>query len=261
VNPDQRARRTTAVQRWIAARDGVVHSADVRAAGFSAHDIALAVDAGALTRIRRSWLATPQSDDILRRAASVSGRLTCVTLATARGLWVPSPDPQRPRPHIAVPRSRSRIDGEGLNLHWAAGPVPVGRTALSDPLLNVLFHVARCLPRVDALAVWESALRKGLTAPEILVRTQWRSTRAAELAGQASVLSDSGIETVFVDGMRALGLTVRQQVRIEGHRVDTLLVLRGYTILRFDYQQILFDWEHVARTVLTALAQGLHRAR
>ncbi len=116
----------------------------------------------------------------------------------------------------------------------------------------------------------------------------WRSSRARELAARASVLSDSGLETVFIDGMRALGLAVRQQVWIDGHPVDVLvgealvvqldgfahhqgadrrrdiradarLTLRGYTVLRFDFQQVLFDWAYVEATVLEALAQGRQR--
>jgi very-short-patch-repair endonuclease len=124
-----------------------------------------------------------------------------------------------------------------------------------------------------------------------LQRVDWRSTRAAELAAVASSLSDSGLETTFLDGLRPFGLRIRQQVRLEGHPVDLLvgdrlviqidgfafhsgpgdrrrdiahdaaLVLHGYTVLRFDYFQILFDWDAVLASVLDAVSQGLHRAR
>ncbi|MFC6356989.1 DUF559 domain-containing protein [Luethyella okanaganae] len=83
---------------------------------------------------------------------------------------------------------------------------------------------------------------------------------------------------------------MRQQVVIDGHRVDGLigdrlvlqidgfdyhsepaqrrrdlrddrrLVLRGYTVFRYDYKQILFEWKTVEAEVLGAIAQGLHRA-
>jgi very-short-patch-repair endonuclease len=286
----QRVDRTTVLQAWITRRGGVAHTRDVRAGGFSPHDIACAVRSGALVRIRRSWLATRESDEAARTAAALGGRLTCVSLAARMGLWVPSVDVGRTRPHVSVPHSRSRVAAGAAIVHWAKGPVPVSPTATRDPILNVLFHVARCLPRIDALAVWESALRQRHVEPGVLARTRWRSTRAAELAEQASVLSDSGLETVYIDGMRRVGVHVRQQVWIAGHPVDGLigerlvtqidgfahhragerrrdirhdaeLVLLGYTVLRFDYQQILFDWEHVESTVLTAIAQGVHLAR
>ncbi|WP_457098386.1 endonuclease domain-containing protein [Microbacterium sp. P5_E9] len=165
-----------------------------------------------------------------------------------------------------------------------------GRTAIDDPIVNVLFHVARCLPQLDALAVWESAIRKGKADPAVLAQVDWGSSRARELAAVASLLSDSGLETVFIARLRGLPLQIRQQVRIDGHPVDALigerlivqldgfehhrakdrrrdlqadarLALRGYTVLRFDYQQVLFDWPFVEGAVLTAVAQGLHRAR
>ncbi|WP_260857453.1 endonuclease domain-containing protein [Microbacterium sp. 1.5R] len=148
--------------------------------------------------------------------------------------------------------------------------------------------MARCQERVDALAIWESALRQGLADPAVLSRVQWRSTQAEALASVASSLSDSGLETHFVDLMRRHGVRVRQQVRIDGHPVDGLigdclvtqldgfahhssaadrrrdieadarLRLRGYTVLRFDYVQVLFHPEAVAEIVLMAMAQGLH---
>jgi very-short-patch-repair endonuclease len=176
-------------------------------------------------------------------------------------------------------------------LHWASGPAPVTRTIVEEPLVNVLFHVARCLRPHDALAVWESALRRRKTSAEVLQRIAWRSTAATRFARVAGDLSDSGLETRFVRGMRAAGVMVRQQVRIDGHSVDGLigealvvqldgfefhsspadrrrdieadarLVLRGYTVIRFDYFQVFFDWDHVVETILLAIAQGLHRHR
>lgn len=108
-------------------------------------------------------------------------------------------------------------------------------------------------------------------------------------ASHASLLSDSGLETYLVDRLRPFGVDLRQQVWIEGHRVDLLigqrlvvqidgyehhrrakdrrrdiahdarLRLLGYTVLRFDYQQVVFEWPDVERTILMAVAQGLHR--
>ena len=285
-----RAARTKKLRAWIRERGRVAHSLDIRAAGYSAHDLALAVASGDLVRIRRSWLATKDCDPTRLRAASVSGRVTCVSAAKLEKLWIPRLDEAQQRPHIAVAPTSSRFDGSGLSLHWSRGPVIAGRTLIDDPIVNVLFHVARCLPRLDALAVWESAIRKGKADPAVLAQVEWGSSRARELAAVASLLSDSGLETVFIARLRGLPLRVRQQVRIDGHPVDALigerlvvqldgfahhraderrrdlradarLALRGYTVLRFDYQQVLFDWPFVEGAVLTAVAQGLHLAR
>ena len=178
-----------------------------------------------------------------------------------------------------------------MMLHWAHGPAPVGRTTVEEPILNVLFHAARCLPRSDALALWESAIRKRLADPQILRRVAWRSTRAAELARMSEDLSDSGLETRFFDGMRRAGIGVRRQVKVDGRPIDgqigeslliqvdgfafhssasdrrrdieadARLALRGFTVLRFDYFQVFFRWNYVLETILTAMAQGLHRRR
>lgn len=106
----------------------------------------------------------------------------------------------------------------------------------------------------------------------------------------AGSLSDSGVETAFAFLMRSSGVGLRQQVWVDGHpldgligerlaiqldgfahhqgrqrrrdlRADARLALRGFTVLRFDYQQVLFDAAYVRETVLLAIAQGLHRAR
>lgn len=42
-------------------------------------------------------------------------------------------------------------------------------------------------------------------------------------------------------------------------RADARLVLRGYTILRFDVHQVLHDARYVEQTVQAAMAQNLHR--
>ena len=214
---------------------------------------------GRVRRVRRSWLVSTDCDPRRAAAASVGGRVTCVSGAALHGLWVPRRDDM----HIAVRPNAARFESAGVKIHWATGPSPVRRRAVDDPLINVLFHVARCLPRRDALAVWESALQRGVVDREVLRLVAWRSTRARELASLATVLSDSGLESVFIDGLRHMGLPVRQQVWIDGHRVDVLvgdrlviqldgfahhqasdrrrdiradarLTLRGYTVLRFD---------------------------
>lgn len=290
--PHARARPSLSRQNqlivWLTKRNGVAHGSDARAAGFTLHDITGALQAGRLRRIRRSWLVTPDCDERRVAAASVSGRVTCVSWAALMGLWGPETGAV-PRTHVAVPGNASRFSAAGLRLHWAAGPAPVSRNANEDHVLNVLFHVAQCLPRRDALAVWESAIRKNVADGAVLGRVSWRSSQAGALASVASLLSDSGLETVFVDGMRRVGVTVRQQVWIDDHPVDGLigtslvvqidgfshhsaaaerrrdlradarLVARGYVVLRFDYQQVLFDWDEVLDTILTAMAQGAHR--
>lgn len=271
--------------KWLGSR-GVAHTSDARAAGFPPGKILAAVTAGSAQRIGRSWVAAPDCEPRKLAAAAVRGRVTCVSAAALAAVWTPDHD----RVHVAVGGNASRFDATDLVVHWSPGPAPVGRNAVVDPMLNSLFHVAQCLSQKDALAVWESAIRLKKVDASVLRRVAWRNPRATALASVASALSDSHLETTFVDGLRRAGIVVRQQVRVDGHpldgligeklamqidgfafhstaadrrrdiRADARLALRGYTVLRFDFWQILFDWDYVLATVQTAISQNLHRS-
>ena len=281
-NPAQRLAR---LLEWLSKR-GIAHTSEARAAGFTAREIATLVSSGEAHRERRSWLVARGTDDRRVRAIRVGGRPTCISAAKMSDLWTPD----HHELHVAVVANASRLDHTGLRLHWAPGPAPVGRLTVAEPMINVLFQVARCVPRDDALAVWESAIRQKQVDPRTLTRIAWHSSAAAELAQIASALSDSGLETRFADGVRRAGISIRQQVRLEGHPVDGLigdflvvqldgfehhrsaaarrrdiahdarLTLRGYTVLRFDFEQVYFHWDEVLATIQMAMAQGLHLA-
>ena len=275
-----------ALVEFLRRRGGAAHTRTARAAGFTPHTMVTAVRDGRLERVRRSWLIHPDCTASRRAAAARGGRLTCVSAAAERDLWVPAVSDL----HIWVPPSASRVDATGVRLHRGIGPVPLSGIDPDEHILNVLFHVASCLPPVDPLAVWDSALRRRIVDIEVLERVVWRSPRAAEIAGAARALSDSGLESHFRALLAAAAIAVRQQVRIDGHDVDGLigerlvvqldgfafhsaaadrrrdlaqdarLVLRGYTVLRFDYAQVMFDPETVLDRIRTAMAQGLHLA-
>lgn len=267
---------------WLHARGGVAHTTALRDAGFTTHGIRQALRGGAAHWERRSWLALAGADPVLRQAAALGARTTCLTAAARAGLWTPAHDEL----HLSVPPTAARRDPTGVRLHWGVAPMPVARTTLIEPVINVLAHVAGCAAPADALCVWESALRKGAVQPGVLTGVRWRGS-AQQLAALASVLSDSGLETRFVVLMRGLGVEVRQQVWIDGHPVDGLigerlvvqldgfahhqgadrrrdlradarLVLLGYTVLRFDLVQLLFHPDEVVASIATALAQQRH---
>lgn len=271
---------------WMRARGAVAHSTHLHAAGFSRYTIAALVAAGAVRRVRRSWLLLPECDPRRVAAVGLGGRVTCLSGAELLGLWTPPHEDA----HVAVARNSTAREVDGIRIHWADGPASFARHTVDDPLLNVLHHVARCRPEREALAVWESAVRTRQIALPVLARIPWHGKGAQGILARLSALSDSGLETEFIVLMREIGVTVRQQVWIDGHPVDGLigerlvvqldgfahhssvadrrrdieadarLALRGYTVLRFDYQQVMFQPEFVTETVRTALAQGLHLA-
>ena len=276
--------RMLPLTEWMRQHHGVAHSTTVRLAGYDVQAVKTAVVSGAVTRVRRSWLVSRERSDERRQAAQAGGRVSCVTAARELGLWTPDTT----HTHIAVPGTASRIGNSELIVHWARGPIAVPSRSAEEPLLNVLFHTARCLEPERAVLIWESALRRGLVSAGQLERVAWRSERADRIAELSSSLSDSGLETRFVWIMSEIGVRVQQQIWIDGHPVDALigerlvvqsdgfahhstvkdrrrdisadarLTLLGYTVLRFDYHQLLSDSAGVQSTVRIAMAQGLH---
>lgn len=156
------------------------------------------------------------------------------------------------------------LDAPGT-VHWSTPIAPTGRKALVESTEDAVAHIAGCLPREQALAVWESAARKERLSQAALREVRWKTVAARECAESVTGLSDSGLETIFAFRLRHLRVGIRLQVVIAGRRVDALigdrlvtqidgyafhssaadrrrdvehdaeLVLRGYTVVRFTY--------------------------
>ncbi|ASD21773.1 DNA helicase [Cryobacterium sp. LW097] len=271
---------------WLARHHGVAHSAQALRAGFTRYSIRQSIAGGECERIRRDWLALPTAPADLRAAAALGGRVACLSVAWQLELWHLSDGMN----HVSMPRNTAVPASETLRVHWSIGPVPVARFALVEPIENALVHIAECQPFENALVVWDSALNKKLVTQASLARLHLRSAAARAVREVASGLADSGLETLPVSRLAAIGIRVSQQVMLAGHRVDGLigqrlvlqsdgfsfhstaeqrradiahdrrLVLLGFTVLRYDYRQILFDWPRVEAEILHAMAQGLHLA-
>lgn len=190
--------------------------------------------------------------------------------------------------HVAARSHAGRVAPlAGTTVHWATPPVPRHADALEDPIENVLAAVAACQPWEHALAIWESALRKGLLDRSSLGRLRL-SARARNLLEVAQPFADSGLETFVPPRLRWLKLRIVPQAWIAGHRVDFLigerlvlqidgghhvgpqrtsdiehdaqLMLMGYHVIRVGYDQVVNDWPAVQDVIMRAVAQGLHRA-
>lgn len=282
-----RTRRRDAVP-WVMKRDGIVHRHDLRDAGFSPADLRDAVRAGALRMIRRDWFVAPNADTASVAAVEAGGRVACVSAARARGWWIP--DGVGTRLHVAVRPTGPRLSDAHV-LHWSDPLVPVARGAAIVSCEDALQHVAGCLALTDALVIWESAVRTERLDPTVLQRMPWTSAAARALAFDVTGLSDSGLETILLRGLCHLSVALRPQAVIAGHRVDLLvgewtvvqvdgyayhstaadrsrdlaqdheLTVRGYTVLRFTYAQIVHDWPHVARVIAQTVAASSGRPR
>lgn len=265
-------------------RGGVARTVALNRSGVGRREVERLVAHGQLVRIRRGWVATADADSTLVACAQSNVVLTCVTQARRLGLWVFADDA---RCHVAAPSHSGRAPTATAIVHWAQPVVPRHPDALVDSIENVLAAVAACQPFESALAVWESALRQGLVRRELLARLALPAC-ARRLLAQAEVWSDSGLETFVVPRLLWLGLPLRRQIWIHGHRVDLLigdrlvlqidgghhvgaqrvednahdaaLMLLGYHVIRVGYGQIIDGWPDVQELIMRAIAQGLHRA-
>lgn len=269
----------------LRARGGVARVASLVDARVSRYVVSNAVACGMLLRPRRGWVAIPDADPHLLAAARAGVVLTCVTRAERLGLWVLAGD----GPHVAVAptASRLKLQNEKVTVHWAAPVQPRPQGTLEDGILNTLILVANCQAHEAALAVWESALRKGMVSRQELARLPLGSA-ARRLLEAATPFADSGLESIFRTRLRWLRLPIRSQIWIEGHHVDLLigdrlvvqidgghhvglqraedvahdaaLMLLGYHVIRVTYVQVVERWPEVQDLVMRAIAQGLHKA-
>lgn len=269
----------------VATAGGVSRLRDLRDSGYSRRTIDSLRASGELLPAGRGWVSTRDADPYLIAAARAGVVITCVTAAARLGLWVPE---GVERAHVAAPATSSRATSLRAQIHWATPLVPRHPAVLVDPIENVLHLVAACQPYEDALAVWESALHQRLVDLDALRGYPWRPA-ARRLLAEAQPWSDAGLETYVVPRLRWLRLPLRRQTWLHGHRVDLLigdrlvfqidgsthvgaqrdsdnahdgqLRLRGYTVIRVGYRQVMHDWAAVQELIMRAVAQGLHLAR
>lgn len=268
--------------------DAACHREQLRAAGYTDRDLRALVRAGEIEVFRRSWFVGRDADGDLREAARRGGRLTCTSLARRRGWWMPEGIDTDPHLHFVPGSTGLRLEEAWAGVaHWTRPIAPVGRSLIAG-VEDALAHLALCLPREQALVVWEAACRVEKIAPEALRRVRWASRAAIEVAAEVNGLADSGLEVLVCAPLRRLPVQVRQQVVLAGKPVDVLvgrwlvvqidgwahhsssaqrskdiahdaeLRLRGYTVLRFSYAQVVHDRDAVLRTIRRALAAGLH---
>jgi very-short-patch-repair endonuclease len=171
----------------------------------SRHQLDRAVAAGDVVRLGRSRLALPAADDALRAAAQVRGVVSHQSAALRHG-WKVKRVPAVP--HVTVPRNRSRIDAQGVVVHWGNLTAAQLLVGVTSPLQTVV-DCARTLPFDEGLAIADSALRSGaVTRRDFLVAasTSPRSGRAAALrvAEHASAKAANPFESV----LRAIALEV-----------------------------------------------------
>lgn len=284
---------------WLEERDGIGHRDDASDAGFTPSHVRAAIRSGSVRRIRAKWIALDSAAPELVTAAFAGGALTCTTLARRRGWWVPpgvtekSKGDEKPstieKVHLHLPVHES-LRADDVTAHWAKPLTPRHPRMLEASVEDALSDVAPCFEIDQAVATWESAIRTTSTTLESLRSVRWRSAAARRCLLHVRPGTDSSLETVFHVRLSAWGVRLRLQVQLAGHPVDFLigthlvvqidgwsfhsssadrtrdvahdaeLRMRGYTVLRFSYPQVMFNWEHVEHVLASAISRGLHLA-
>ena len=252
-------------------------------------ELEAAVEHGAVLRLARGVYALPDAPAAVRAAAALRGVVSHTSAAQHWSLdLVAVPE----RPHVTVARNRSGLDGgAAVHLHWADLRASDVQSGATSPLRTVV-DCSRTLPFTQALAVADSALRRGLLTADVLLDR----ARATEGAGRDAVMdvaraADGRAANAFESALRAVvlgaGVTgFRPQVLLRGRgfvaRVDLgdprrrialeadsfawhgdraalardcrrydELVARGWLVLRFAWEHVMFEQEWVAGTVRT----------
>ncbi|MEL5991113.1 type IV toxin-antitoxin system AbiEi family antitoxin domain-containing protein [Microbacterium phosphatis] len=269
----------------LVAIGGIARGEALARRGVTRAGLRAAVHEGRIHRIRRGWYSLPEADPELRAAARVGGLVSCVSLTRRRGLW----DPPASGHHLAMePHARMMSEPTGaVHVHWAAPVLPRDPDRVEDRIENALVLVAACQPYEHGLAIWESAMSRGLLDREVLGGLALPPA-ARRLLRDAEPFADAGTETYVMTRLRWMRLPLRRQVWLAGHPVDLLigerlviqidggthvdhqrlldnahdarLRLQGYTVIRVGYRQIFDDWPAVQHLIATAVGQGLHLA-
>jgi very-short-patch-repair endonuclease len=282
------------LHRRIEEVGGVIATWELHELGFGRRGIERLLEAGAVDRVRQGWYCNPWLEESARQAARVGGQLGCCSAAAFWRLWVPTmPDVL----HVSVDpnacqlrertdhRKRRSESDETVRVHWAGRDLSQSRVAV--PPLVALEQICFCQPAEFALVAVESALNRG-----VIGASEWKGVLdrlpqdRGRLLAHASGLSGSGIETMFTNRIRRLGLTVRQQVFISGvgyvdaiigerlvieldselyhqdqardRRRDAVASIEGFRSLRFLANQVTREWQVVEDAVMAAVSRGDH---
>lgn len=246
---------------------------------------------GEIVAVGRGRYALSSIDEAVRRAHALNGILSYTSAALHHG-WEVKAVPERP--HVTVPRKRkiSPERRREVELHRAdLSNDEVDGIATSKEV--TLTQCLRSLPFGDALAVADSAARHGerallrrvaITArgpgsPQIRRTVEAARDEAAnpfesalrsvaldvpdlEVEPQVLIRSDSGwTRPDLVDRERRIVLEAdsfewhggRAALRRDARRYN-LLVVDGWIVLRFAWEDVMFDPEYVHRVLVAVVA-------
>lgn len=244
-----------------------------------------AVDEGTIVKTSRGHYALATEQESRAAAHRLSGTVSHVSAALHWG-WKVKTTPERPHVTVRAKRSLPAGANTGVVLHWrdllpdeVHGWVTTKARTIVDCCLD--------LPFDEALAVFDSALRAGVCKGDVLELAAWLGGRRLRRVEHVAAAADQRAANPFESVLRAIaqtvpGLEVEPQHRIWdgdfGARVDladpelkivieaesfefhgerkhllrdccryTELAARGWVVLRFTWDQVMFEPDYVRR--------------
>ncbi|GAB3132528.1 hypothetical protein GCM10027289_20810 [Tsukamurella serpentis] len=265
------------LERIAAADGGVVSRRAALAHGADPVEIERLRSKGHLRNIRRGWYRLPGADPAVVAAVRSGAVITCVDALAHYGLWTP------PRTRTHMRRAQPPVGCRARGL-----PVP---TRAIDPLPQALLCTANCLAADELVAVLDSTLRLRVYTLGALRELFTGPARVTRLLDHLDPQSGSGTESITRFRLQCARIKVRSQVVIPGvGRVDLLVgdkliiecdsaghhnnrqritdnrrdraAVRGdYRVMRFDYSEIMADWDAIFAEILEIVRSDRHTGR
>lgn len=217
--------------------------ATLAARGLTPRACARLVRAGRLVRVRRGRLLPPDTHPELLRAGRLGGRLDCVSLLAAVGVFVR----ERGTLHVQFDKGASRLPARdrAVIAHWRRSDAPQSSPAAH--VIEALAQACRCQAPRDAIATLDSAWHHGIVDEAGVGAVFTLLPRAyRRLRGLLDRRAESGTESLVRLALRGWGCQVDVQVEIAGvGRVD--LVVDGWLIIECDSRAHHDGWNAARR--------------
>lgn len=282
----------------LANRGHLARRSELQALGHGQRAIDRAVADGALLRPIRGWLATSEARQDAIAAVVHRGVLTGPSALRTHGVWAGTdmdihvlvpPNMPGTIARLAHPLSAfsaSRSSGRVVR-HWGH-PLFDSDWAWRASVMDALIEFSKREPAEFAIAAIDSALHThALPARQLatLVGHLPRSLRRSFALVDGR--SEAGTETlarlrllplanrvdiqvpfgrfrldILLDGWLNVEIDSEEwhgRERLANSRRDTWLTARGLVVLRFDYQEVMYEWESCAAAVVASLRDPRRR--
>jgi very-short-patch-repair endonuclease len=237
------ARRVDVLRALDGVGEPIATRAQLLRVGVNPRELAAAVHADRVLRVRRGYYCRPSTDPALVQAVRIGGRLGCVSAAQSLGIWSTVPT----APHVAMRHEASRLrspgdrftaltteNRDGCELHWWSLPERPARNIHTVSAIEALAHVVHCQPRELAIASIDSALYQlAVTPADVHGMFERLPRRYRRLESLVDGRCMSGIESLVRLLLLDAGIPFELQVSFRG--VGTVdFIVAGRVVVEID---------------------------